>query len=271
MKTKRNAFTLIELLVVISIIALLVGILLPALGAARKSAENMKCLSNLRQIGIGVWAYSFDNQESLPPCFVGTNIPGWDPSGTEWPVIINAYITNSGNADYGSEGTKNNTEAYLDPSAPLEGGRLHYAGTRLLFALRLGTIPVGSAEYLDLYKTSSGVRTSEVVMIGDGKQTLKEEDGTGWRSFSALDKIDQGRVRTRKHFYTEVGPKSLRNDETIAEPATGVTGSEFDYRHSGGEGSVNMLYFDGHCGNIAKQDVTVRIVRADRPPGVPDN
>ena len=48
----RKAFTLIELLVVISIIALLIAILLPALGAARSSARNAQCLSNVRQLGI---------------------------------------------------------------------------------------------------------------------------------------------------------------------------------------------------------------------------
>ena len=71
MSARRQGFTLIELLVVMVIIALLVGLLLPALGRAREEARKTQCRSNLRQIGLAMTIYANDNKGYTPVVYGG--------------------------------------------------------------------------------------------------------------------------------------------------------------------------------------------------------
>ncbi len=76
-RTARGGFTLIELLVVIAIIGLLIGVLLPALGASRRAAVRTQSMSNQRQLVIGLVTYAHDHDDRVPLGYSLGPAPGW--------------------------------------------------------------------------------------------------------------------------------------------------------------------------------------------------
>lgn len=77
---KQRAFTLIELLVVIAIIAILAAILFPVFGRARENARRSSCMSNMKQIGLGIMQYTQDYDEAYPPAAWNPGVEQDDPS-----------------------------------------------------------------------------------------------------------------------------------------------------------------------------------------------
>ena len=113
MTRKRRAFTLIELLVVISIIALLIAILLPALGAARRSAKTLQCKSNLRQLQIATTAYQVEHNNLLPQPGHDVDLGSVEAQGEAvWFNALDDYLNQQAKQYSRSDADERNYEAF---------------------------------------------------------------------------------------------------------------------------------------------------------------
>ncbi|MEZ6190600.1 MAG: DUF1559 domain-containing protein [Phycisphaerales bacterium] len=232
MQYKRHAFTLIELLVVISIIALLVGILLPALGAARKTAKTMQCLSNQRQIGIAIFGYTNEYDDTLPPSYVGASTVD-----TDWAIIIAAYFEGSGDAEYTDyDGDTSRAGKFIKcPSALIDAGRLHYGVQGQMMPSFYAGIADKNPTGLPWYKFAYMRRATEVMMLADASQWDRDNDPARYGATQAsLNKLDLSRATTPAYYYKA---SDTDNDEVIDEGPNADIYNQWGnlrWRHGGG-------------------------------------
>ncbi|MCC5830518.1 MAG: prepilin-type N-terminal cleavage/methylation domain-containing protein [Phycisphaeraceae bacterium] len=172
---RPDGFTLIELLVVISIIALLIGILLPALGMARDAARNAVCLSNARQMGIGLVSYANENGQWFPAPIQQPNPQTVIP----WQAAVYELVT--GSSLSASELTFSSAHEYLlgtafecpqaqvNNSGALASFERSYAMNADLPG-RLPSPPVGGIGFERQYKHYDSMeQPSSTLLLGDGK------------------------------------------------------------------------------------------------------
>lgn len=227
MTRQHKAFTLIELLVVIAVIAVLMGILMPALQRAREQGKRTMCLNNLRQIGMAMHLYAEDYDRKVPRY------------GGTWPFLLVKYID-----DANKEGlTRSNAEGfgevkvYQCPSFPHKGQLVCYA----INQLKIGSpedAPKGSgpSTRLDHFP-----RHSQTIYMADYDAVFADEQG-GAKLIDTIEKLEDVRymdVRAKNHLPS--GPKNQRRWAADRHLPAGI----------------NCLYIDGHSSSATAKDITL--------------
>ncbi len=216
--TYKRGFTLIELLVVISIIALLIAILLPALSKAREASRRITCANTMHQIGLATSMYANDFEEHLPVA-VDVNVS----SSYRWARLLIYYFNSQ--AGYGSANAANicaQTRLFQCASGPT-------------------TPPLSSATNnpIDVTRCDYGW-TRQVAVGGD----------------MVVSKVQTYRIsQIQKAGLTLISGDNWNAYNNVRyEPRTmGVSGSEIKDWHSN-EG-LNMLFVDFHASFTQKQDI----------------
>lgn len=237
-----RGFTLIELLVVISIISLLVAMLLPALSAARSSARNVVCLSNLRQTAVGVHYYANDYKSYLVPQGYRTNGPTV-PAGYNGLWFFHAPLL----GQYaGREGTASNPKGAL----PQNGGVWQCPENEMTdigYDMLYGNYGQGSRMHFPHINNDNawGTRMTTLDTVNDPAMLLVMADfnnngGIAWSTNGTFPSTS-GNLPP---LYANLGSRPHSN---ISLDTVDSRRNHRAWHPGGGGGSTNMNFVDGHA------------------------
>jgi prepilin-type N-terminal cleavage/methylation domain-containing protein/prepilin-type processing-associated H-X9-DG protein len=230
--TRDAGFTLVELLVVIGIIAVLIGVLLPALSRARESAAQVKCMANLRQIGSALIMYVGENKGVLPVGLVdkGTIIKpvgqpqyAYQGEGHDWTTLLMTILSKQKGIGYDTQDKVDEAYArlravFLCPSVTIPSKipsqkMTHYSSHPRIIP-DLGTkdwIVGGLLPTLRPYKLSKIKRTAETAAIFEGVTALESGVSGGYLAQATCNLIDASRQDAPPYLTEEYALASTLN------------------------------------------------------------